>query len=89
MRADGTPVTFEQNQFWFNNDNISVVEVLQHLLLAQTSNSGQDSASNINSATGLIEMKINFSDQYCFEEIILKIHDMVYIITTPVNKRLS
>ena len=37
-------------------------------------------------------MKINFSDQYCFEEIILKIEDMVeilseYIIITPVHQK--
>ena len=91
MRADGTPVTYEENQSWFNYENIPVVEVLQHLL-AQTSNSGQDSASIINSATALIEMKINFSDQHCFEEIILKIHEMVetipeYILATAVHQK--
>ena len=26
--TDSTPITFEQNQFWFNNDNIPIVEVL-------------------------------------------------------------
>ena len=62
MRADGTLVTYEQIQTWFNHENIPVVEVLQHLL-AQTSNSGQDSASITNSATASIEMTINFSDQ--------------------------
>ena len=46
MRADGTPVTYEQNQTWFNHENIPVVEVLQHLL-AQTSNSGQDLAISL------------------------------------------
>ena len=76
MRADGMPITFVQKQLWFNNDNIPVAEVLQHLL-AQTSNSGQDSASIINSATELIQMQINFNDQHCFEAIILKIQDMV------------
>ena len=67
MRVDSTLVTYEQNQSWFNHENILIVEVIQHFL-AQTSNSGQDSASIINSATGLIEMKINFSDQHCFEK---------------------
>ena len=89
MRADGTPVTYEQNQTWFNHENIPVVEVLQHLL-AQTSNSGQDSASIINSATAmkinkllLIEMKVNFSDQHCFKEIIFKIHIHEMVETIP------
>ena len=92
MRADCTPITLEHNQFWFNNDNIPVVEVLQHLL-AQSSNSGQDSASIINSANELIELKINFNDQNCFEAIILKIQDMVeplskYIITVHVHLKI-
>ena len=30
MRADDKPVTYAQNQLWFNKENIPVVEVLQH-----------------------------------------------------------
>ena len=82
---------YEQNKIWFNHDNIPVVEVLQHLL-AQTSNSGQDSASIINSSTATIEMRINFSDQLCFETIVLQVNEMVetlpeYILATPVHQK--
>ena len=91
MRADGTPVTEAQNQAWFQNENIPVVAVLQNLL-AQTSNSGQDSASIINSATAIIDMRINFSDQHCFETIVLQVNEMVetlpeYILTSPVHQK--
>ena len=60
MRAGGTPITKEQNQFWFNNGNIPVAEVHQRLL-AQTSNSGQDLASINNHGTELIEMTSTIS----------------------------
>ena len=91
IRADGTPITIEQNQRWFDDDNVPVVEVLKRLL-TKTSNSGQDSACIINSASELIEMKINFNDQHCFQAIILKIQDMVetlpeHIITNSARRK--
>ena len=87
MRADGTPISIKQNQRWFDDDNIP----LQHIN-ARTSNIGQDLVSIINSATEVIEMKINFNDQHCFEEVILNLQDMIeklpeHIISNPAHQK--
>ena len=69
VRADDTSTTYEQNQRWLDYGT-QVEEVFQYLL-AQTNNSGQDSASTINRATEVIKIKVNFNHKNCSEEIIL------------------